>query len=212
MNADSGEKPALSSTREALHSLSQKYRQLPSRERKFVISGGIVTALVLCWFFIAEPVYNSYRELKSEIPGLTHRVYRYRSVVNLTEDSKEKGRLYSSEFNVIIAQCFEGQTADIAAGKLAETVRDKASKTGLVIRSTKVEKPRNIPGFEQIGVSVSFNASLSELARFMQKLEQNRKAVVIREARIHAFKEDLPPDQSELLSVELLLSGLRYLP
>ncbi len=192
--------------------LSKSFASASERDRKFLIYGSVIAGAILAYFFIIEPAYIHNTELKKEIASVAKRVQRYKSVVDSSSESSMRNTLLSSKFNMMVARCFDGQTSDIAAGKLIALTRNIATTAGLTITSTKVEKVDRLKGFERVNIKVSFGGTLSQLTVFMRNIENNEKAVIIREAKINSLKESYPDDKPETLSVRLLLSGLRYLP
>ena len=192
--------------------VTTRITKLPARDKAVLLYGGAIATLILLYSFIIDPLLIRYSEIKSEIIRTTERVDRFQSVLDTTEDNQDKRREYTSEFESVLKLCFEGETEDIAAGKLVERTRVIASQLGLTLKSTKVENSAIVPGFRELNVNISFDASFPSLLRFIQNIEESDKTILIRDAKIHSLKETYASTQEETLSIELLLSGLQYIP
>ncbi|MDH5542648.1 MAG: type II secretion system protein M [Nitrospinota bacterium] len=196
--------------RAILAPLTERLDKLPERDKKVIVLGGAISALILLYSFLIDPLYIRYGEIKNEVIRTTEKVERFRSVLETTEENQGKREEYTREFESALRLCFEGETESIAAGKLAETARDIASEIGLVLKSTKVENSVIVPGFRTLNVAISFDASFPSLLRFTQKIGESGRKIMIKDAKIHSLRETYPSNQEEILSVELILSGLQY--
>jgi len=184
---------------------------LSESEKRVVVYGGGVIAIILLYFFLLEPIAISNRELAKKIPPLAMKVERYKSIVNASGDSKKQKSSVANEFDVMLSRCFKAETSDIAAGELSQLIKRKTASIGLALKSINVEKPKKHTEFEEIAVKISFNASLDEITRLLQNIEQDRKAIVVKEAKMHIVKTPNMNNEVEMLNTELTLSALRYI-
>jgi type II secretory pathway component PulM len=182
------------------------------RERAVIMGGGMAAGLILLYFFALEPAYYSYQGMKGEIVKVAGMVARYKAAASGVSQAEAEKRISESDYKRLMESVFINETDALAAAQMAEMVRAKAASAGISLSSSKTEKPELLRGFRMINLSVSFNASLSTLSRFMLDVRNDQKKMIVREAKIASQKEDYPDTQPETLSVRLMLTGLRFVP
>ncbi len=182
------------------------------RERLALYWGSAAVALILGWFLVAEPLINRYAAMNGRITELAERTARYKAAVAGAGEAAARGETMQAGLAQVEAATFYAETDALAAAQMAELVRAKAQAAGITLSTSKPEKAEESRGFRVINLSITFNAPLSALARFMQELEGDHKRLLIKEAKIASQRQDYPDDVAESLSVRLLVAGLRFLP
>ncbi len=180
------------------------------REQAVIMAGSVIAGLILAYFFVLEPAFDSYRGMKEEIAKTAEMVARYKGAASGAPSVEAEKAIYESDFKRMMDSVFINETDPLAAAQLSEIVRAKAATAGISLSSSKTEKAEQAQGFRLINLSVSFNASLSTLASFMRDVQNDQKRIVVREAKITSQKEDYADTQPEVLSVRLMLTGLRF--
>lgn len=184
---------------------------LTTRDRKFLLYGGIAVSAILLYFFAVEPARNSYLEIQGEIPRVSEMKQRFQAVLDGGKAQEKRKEFMDAEFKRLVDACFIGETEALATGQLADVVRKKAAAAKLKVKSSKAEKPSTLGEFQIINLEVTFNASLANLANLMKAIENGPKKILIREAKLSLINEVYPNDKPEVLTMKLLLSGLRYI-
>lgn len=185
---------------------------LTPRDRKILFYGAAAVAVILFYSLAMEPLWKSYLGFKSEALRSAGMIRRYRTFIESAQERERQIKRLESEFSNLVASCFLANTEALATGQLAQIVRDKALSAGLALKSSKPEKAEFVDGFQLLNLSVTFNSSLANLARFVKEVHNDQKEIVIRKARLTSQKESYADDTPEMLSAKLLLTGLRFMP
>jgi len=189
-----------------------RLQSISPRDRKVLFYGLCVAAVVLLYLFVIEPLWLQYRLYAEKIPQLNGMILRYGELLEYAGKNKGKKAGYETAIKRIVNASFIAQTEPLATGQLAQLVRDKAGRAGITLKSSKPEKPEPAGKLQLINLSVAFDSSLANLANFIKELENDRKDIRIREARISSQKKEYADSEPERLSVKLLITGLRFFP
>lgn len=185
---------------------------LPARDRKAVYYGLSIVAAFVVYLMIVEPLWSSYRSFKEKIPQLAGLVQRYGELIENAEQGEGQKKSYESKFRRIVEASFTADTEALATGQMAQAVREMALRSGIQLKTSKPEKPESSGKLQVLNLSVAFDTSLSGLAGFLKELDNHRKVILVREAKISSQKQEYADNEPERLSVKLLITGLRYFP
>jgi len=189
-----------------------RLQSISPRDRKVLFYGSCVVAVVVVFIFVVEPLWLQYRLNAEKIPQLNGMILRYGELLENADKNKGKKAGYETAFKRIVNASFIAQTEPLATGQLAQLVREKAGRAGITLNSSKPEKPEPAGKLQLINLSVAFDSSLANLADFIKELENDRKEIRIREAKISSQKKEYADSEPERLSIKLLITGLRFFP
>jgi general secretion pathway protein M len=157
----------------------ERWARRSARERRLIVAAGVILVLLLARQTILVP-FLAYREnLRDEIEA--HRAWLENASLYVTraEEVTRQRDLLEQRLKQVHAQLVPGDTPDLAAASLQNTLHGLADETGIEIRSTQVMRNEAVDGFRRVSVRVTVAGELRALADFLARLEYNPQRVSI---------------------------------
>lgn len=158
--------------------------KISSRDKKFLIAGGVAVVLFVVIRFGVFTFYDSYSEKKKEIVFMENTLQRYQNFVEEEEHLQKRLTELTSESGRIDANFLRGDTTSLAASDLQRIIDSVVLQSNVEVQSVRVLDPDDKEEYVKIPLQIIFIADLERLSRFIQGVEASDKLLTIPELRI----------------------------
>ena len=173
-----------------------------SRDKKFLIGGGI---FITCYFFfilVAQPVYEKQILINGKIQDKINFIEKYYEVLNQTSYYQAKQTANKNIKTTLQKNFLTEKEPGVAAAGLQKLLQ-VFSQGAVTIEKTRIEKPKFIQGILAIPVEITVRSNLKNLALFLMRIENHQKFLIVEEFRSRRINKQEP----EILQTRLLVSG-----
>lgn len=182
--------------------------RLKPRERRVVLAGALIAAVVLGYVYGVEPLLRNRQETRAQLQAARLRVDRYEQLLlrkaRLAEERKElEGRAAALRERLL-----PGPTPTLAAAQLQGVVKAEARQSALVLQRITMERPALTGRIAEIPVHLTLKGEIQQVSSFVRRVEQHRLALSIPELTIQVQDSKNPQD----LIVDLVVAGYLILP
>ena len=173
-----------------------------SRDKKFLIGGGIFITCYFFFFFVAQPVYEKQIIINGKIQDKINFIEKYYEVLNQTSYYQAKETTNKNIKITLQKNFLTEKEPGVAAAGLQKLLQGFSQGT-VTIEKTRVEKPKFIQGILAIPVEVTVHSNLKNLALFLMRIENHQKFLIVEEFRSRRTNKQEP----ENLQTRLLVTG-----
>lgn len=174
-------------------------------QRKFIwVVIGIAAAIVIYNFMII-PLVEAKKSADQEIALNQRLLTKYAEVLQnrkAVEDLLDKTKKQNEE---IQKRLLPGETPQLGAANLQDTVKRLAEKNSLNLRSFRNLEPKEVGSFRRVSVQIEFNpmSSMQSLTQFLYELEHQERELMITEMDLLVFNPRMP----NTIQGNLIVSG-----
>ncbi|MBZ0168860.1 General secretion pathway protein M [Candidatus Methylomirabilis lanthanidiphila] len=176
---------------------------ISSRERKFVVAGGVVLVAFLAINYAVVPAISSQFQVQSEYRERVQALERFQLVVEGKRRYEKKFAEAEALFTQLQQRLLSGEKLTLAAADLQAMLHKAAGESGVTIVSESIHAPKKTEGFTQVAVELLLNADLRKLRDFLYKIETAGKLLTVPKLHVNA---SFPRPGAEL-QVTVVVSG-----
>jgi len=167
--------------------------KVSGRNRRSIILGGSVVAVIILWVFVLMPFFDRIGLREQEIEDNLKLIRKYTTAL---EDGQAgpggpAGDILS-RLGQIEAGLFKGQTVQLAAADIQKIVDGTARQSDLSIRTVRVMDSEAIDAFIAVPIQIIFESDLERLIQLITLIEGNRKLLTIPELQIRVKNRRKP--------------------
>jgi hypothetical protein len=134
---------------------------------------------------------------------------QYEEILNeraLVEGNREKILRRGEEME---AKLMAGETPQLGAANLQDTIRQLAEKNNISLRSFRILEPKEIGSYRKVSLQIDFNPtySMKSLGQFLYDLEHQNKAVMVSEMDLLIFNPRMANNIQGNLVISALMRG-----
>ncbi|MCZ7626451.1 MAG: hypothetical protein C3F12_01365 [Candidatus Methylomirabilota bacterium] len=174
-----------------------------SRERRFLVVGGVAVALFLTGNYLIMPAISNQMEVRNEYREKLDALERFQLVVDGKRRYEKKYAETEALFKQLQQRLLTGEKLTLAAADLQAMLHKAAGESGVTIVSESIHAPKKAEGFTQVAVELSLNADLKKLRDFLYKVESAPKLLTVPKLQVNA---SFPRIGAEL-QVTVVVSG-----
>jgi hypothetical protein len=163
-------------------------------QKKFLWILLAAAGALVFYSFVIVPLVEAKKKADQEI-ALNQRLLQKYSEVLQNRKSVEEGLDRTAKLGEEIQKrLILGETPQLGAANLQDSVKRLAEKNNLAIRSFRNLDPKEVGPFRRISVQIEFNpmSSMQSLTQFMYDLEHQDKEVMISEIDLLVFNPRMP--------------------
>ena len=173
-----------------------------SRDKKFLIGGGVFITCYFFFFLVAQPVYEKQIIINGKIQDKINFIEKYYEVLNQTSYYQAKETVNKNIKTTLQKHFLTEKEPGVAAAGLQKLLQG-FSQGAVTIEKTRVEKPKFIQGILAIPVEVTVRSNLKNLALFLMRIENHQRFLIVEEFRSRRTNKQEP----ESLQTRLLVTG-----
>ena len=173
-----------------------------SRDKRFLIGGGIFVVCYLFFFLLAQPIYKKQITINGKIQNKVNFIEKYYKVLNQASYYQAK-EAANKNIKTTLHKNFLGEKEPGLAAADLQKLLQGFSQGAVIIEKTRVEKPKFIEGILAIPVEITVRSNLKNLALFLMRIENNQKFLIVEEFRSRRTNKQEP----ESLQTRLLVTG-----
>lgn len=157
------------------------------RKNLFLLLLAVVLVVVIYEFGIVA-LLESQKRVKDELALKSKMLGRYDEYVKTEKDIAEELGQVEKQVEAIQAKLLPGETPQIMAASLQETLKKLSEKNGIQIRSFRIGEPKELNFFLRVPVIIEINPtkSMSSLTYFLYDIENSEKLLVISDMNLTA--------------------------
>ncbi len=177
--------------------------KITPRDKKFLISGGVILGIYLLAVWVIQPVYAQQKLVDQEIQNKIQLIQKYYEILNQDSYYNAK-RIANERTRIILAKKFLNETQPgLAAARLQKIIKGFALQSRVKIEQVRVEKAKLIDQMPAVPISMTLRSSLRNLSEFIYRMENSEKFLVVEEITAQRINKSNP----EELKTRLLVSG-----
>ena len=173
-----------------------------SRDKKFLIGGGVFITCYFFFFLVAQPVYEKQIIINGKIQDKINFIEKYYEVLNQTSYYQAKQTANKNIKTTLQKNFLTEKEPGVAAAGLQKLLQG-FSQEAVTIEKTRIEKPKFIQGILAIPVEITVRSNLNNLALFLMRIENHQKFLIIEELQSRRTNKQEP----ESLQTRLLVTG-----
>ena len=173
-----------------------------SRDKKFLIGGGIFITCYFFFFLVAQPIYEKQIIINGKIQDKINFIEKYYEVLNQTSYYQAKETANKNIKTTLQKHFLNEKEPGVAAAGLQKLLQG-FSQGVITIEKTRIEKPKFIQGILAIPVEITVRSNLKNLALFLMRIENHQKFLIVEELRSRRTNKQEP----ESLQTRLLVTG-----
>jgi Tfp pilus assembly protein PilO len=151
----------------------------------FLLAGVLV---VVIYEFGVAGLLESQRRVRDELGLKSKMLSRYDEFAKTEKDIEGELVQVEKQVEVIQAKLLPGETPQIMAASLQETLKKLSERNGIQIRSFRIGEPKELNFFLRVPVIIEINptSSISSLTYFLYDIENADKLLVISDLNLTA--------------------------
>lgn len=162
------------------------------RNRRSIIIGGGVIALILLWVFVLMPFFDRISLREQEIDDNITLIRKYTIALEEAAARPAADSDIQARLRQVDERLFTGQTIQLVAADIQKIVDGAARQSELAIRTVRVMDSEAIDDFVAVPIQVIFESDLTRLTKFIALIENNRKLLTIPELQIRVKNRRMP--------------------
>ena len=173
-----------------------------SRDKKFLIGGGVFITCYFFFFLVAQPAYEKQIIINGKIQDKINFIEKYYEVLNQTSYYQAKETANKNIKTTLQKHFLTEKEPGVAAAGLQKLLQG-FSQGAVTIEKTRIEKPKFIQGILAIPVEITIRSNLKNLALFLMRIENHQKFLIVEQFRSKRINKQEPED----LQTRLLVTG-----
>lgn len=174
-----------------------------SRERRFLVMGGLALVAFLAGNYLIIPALSSQMQVRSEYQEKLDALERFQLVVDGKRRYEKKYAETEALYRQLQQRLLPGEKLTLAAADLQAMLHKMAGESGVTIVSESIHAPKKTEGFTQVAVELTLNADLKKLRDFLYKIESAPRLLTVPKLQVNA---SFPRIGAEL-QVTVVVSG-----
>ena len=184
----------------------------PRFSRKEVSWGLIGIAISILIFFLGiQPAVEATRKAKDEIVLKKKVLLKYEEYLRNRKAVEEELDRATKQYEGIQQRLLPGDTPQLGAANLQETVKRLSEKDGIGIRSFRILEPKEIDSFRKVSLQIDFNPTnqMLSLGQFIHDIEHQEKDLMISEMDLLVPNMRMPNNIQGSMVISGLMKGTK---
>lgn len=175
--------------------------KLQPRERRLLILGTIVAALVLGYLYVVEPLLARHEGVQTLIASREGLLARQERLVARRERYAQERQALQAEIAQRRGRLVPGDKAPLAASELQKLVKTTAQDTGIEVRSERILPVTERGGYTEVPVEVTLSGPIRGIVLFLQRLEAVPVQVSVQDLKLRVVSVAAPRDLLATLAI-----------
>jgi Tfp pilus assembly protein PilO len=174
---------------------------LQSRERRLLVAGAIVAAIVLGYLYGVEPLLEHHDRVQSQIAAREQLLARHQRLVARRDRYQEEREALQAEIRQRRARLLPGDKPPLAASELQKLVKSTAQDSGVEVRSERVLPIVERGAYTEVPVEVTLAGPIRALVSFLYRLDAVPAQISIQDLKIRVVSVAAPRELLATLAV-----------
>ena len=184
--------------------------RIPKLSQRGLVWGLIgLVIVVLLLFFGVLPLVEAGKKMGDEIAVKRKVIQKYDEFLQNRKSIEEDLQRSQKQYDEIQQRLLPGETPQLGAAALQETVKKLADKNGIGIRSFKIIEPKETFPYRRISIQIEFNPvnNILSLGQFFHDIEHHEKKLLISEMDLLVPNIRVPNNIQGSLVITGLMKG-----
>jgi hypothetical protein len=193
-----------------LNALSFLRKPRFSRRKVGWVLIGIALSIII-YLLGVLPTVEATRKAEEEIVLKKKVLLKYEEYLHNRKSMEEELDRAVKQSEGIQQRLLPGDTPQIGAASLQETVKRLSEKNGIGIRSFRILEPKEIDSFRRVSLQIDFNPtnSMLSLGQFMHDIENHEKDLMISEMDLLVPNMRMPNNIQGNMVISGLMKGTK---
>jgi type II secretory pathway component PulM len=174
---------------------------LQSRERRLLVFGGIVAAIVLGYMYVIEPALEHHERVRSLITAREELLARQQRLVARRERYLQERDALQAEIRQRRERLLPGDKPPLAASELQKLVKSLAQDAGVEVRSERILPTTERGGYTEVPVEVTLAGPIRAIVSFLYRLEAVPVQVSVQDFKLRVVSITSPRELLATLAV-----------
>jgi len=180
-------------------------------QRRFLWGAIGIVLLILLYTFAILPLVEAKKKAEEEILLKRRALLRYEEYLGNRKIFEEELDRTQKQYEMIQRRLLAGETPQLGAASLQETVRRLSEKNSVSIRSFRMLEPKEIDSYRKISIQIDFNPnnSMLNLGQFIYDIETHEKELMISEMELLVLNIRMPNQVQGSMVISGLMKGTK---
>jgi Tfp pilus assembly protein PilO len=164
-------------------------KKLSKRDKKVLIIGGGIAAVILIVFYVALPFYESMSETEGDVETTSQLLARSIQTIQSEQVYRQQEVELQRELARLYDQLLDAEDPGLAQNQLENLVRGLAEEHGLTItRSTPLQQETVGERYAKITLQLNVQGEMADLASFLHALSVHPKFIQVENFNMNSFR------------------------
>lgn len=178
--------------------------KITKSNKKALIFGGILTAIIAFYVLFFEPLIKYEAKMREDISLKSELLNRYKTILEGRAELESSSRRAKTIMERAKNRIFFAKTQALAAAELQSIIQGSAGRHNVTIKSMNTRKSEKVSGYNTISLQLVTYSNIKGLIDFLYDLEAAAKFINITSISI---KGEIVKEASKL-DVTLIVEGL----
>lgn len=164
-------------------------KNLSKRDRRVVITGGIVVAALLLFTYGVLPFYDAQKAVGRRLNNSEERLKRYVSEIQLEPAYSKQLKELEAVLSHTDSKLLQARDPSIASAQLLEIVKGLENQTGVsIVRSNPLPEKKVGEHFSRITLQIHLESNMTALTNFLYALSTYPKFLIVDDFTVQSFQ------------------------
>ena len=170
-----------------------------------------VVACIILYIFGILPLFDQVKKTEEEIILKKRALLKYDDFLQTKKVVVEDLDRVTKQYEEIQQRLLPGDTPQLAAASLQETIKRLSEAKGIAIRSFRILEPKDVNSLRRISIQIDFNPtnSMLNLGEFIHDIEHNEKELMITEMDLLVLNIRMPTNLQGSMVITGFMKGIK---
>ena len=145
--------------------------KISTRERRFLVVGGLAVAAILAGVYVIEPLVTTQLKIQDELRENRAVLERHQLLASEKERYQRKVEALRSRYQQAGDLHFKGDKLPLVAAEIQGILHRLGQEAGITITRENVRPPRKVEMFTEVAVELSVQGELKNIRDFLYKVQ-----------------------------------------
>lgn len=175
--------------------------KLQPRERRLLVLGALVAAVILGYLYVVEPLQARHQQVQGLIASRADLLARQQRLVGRRDRYVQERQALQAEIAQRRGRLLSGDKPPLAASELQKLVKNTAQDTGIEVRSERILAVTERGGYTEVPVEVTLSGPIRGIVTFLQRLEAVPVQVSVHDLKLRVVSVSAPRDLLATLAI-----------
>ena len=168
-----------------------------------------VAACIILYTFGILPLLDQVRKTEEEIVLKKRALAKYDDFLQTKKVVEEDLERVTKQYEEIQQRLLPGDTPQLGAASLQETIKRLSESKGIAIRSFRILEPKDVNSLRRISIQIDFNPtnSMLNLGEFIHDIEHSEKELMITEMDLLVLNIRMPTNLQGSMVITGFMKG-----
>ena len=177
--------------------------KISTRERRFLIGGGLAVLAILAGVYVVEPFVTTQQRMRDEVHAQSALLAKHQLLASEKARYQRKVEALRAQLQQADSLLFQGEKLPVVAADVQGLLHALAQEAGITIVRENVRPPKKVDAFTEVAVELSVQGEIKNIRDFLYKIQTAPKLVTTPKLVIRA----VPSRGATALAADLVVTG-----